>query len=228
MARPLRIEFEDALYHLCARGNERQRIFRDERDRAQFAELLERSRARYRVAVLAFVLMGNHFHLIAQTHRPNLARWMHWLMVSYSVYFNWRHQRSGHLFQGRYKSFLVESDSGDYLVSLSRYLHLNPVRGRALGAGTPAERRARLRQYRWSSYPGYGGLKRQFRFVQEKRILEQIGGGGQNARRLSYRRYGEGGLLRERERPWGAGEWETVLGSEAFVRRRQKRMQGKE
>ena len=227
MARPLRIEFEGALYHLCARGNERQKIFRDEKDYAQFIELIDCAEARYQVAVLAFVLMGNHFHLIAQTQRANLSRWMHWLMVSYSVYFNWRHQRSGHLFQGRYKSFLVESDSGDYLVSLSRYLHLNPVRGRALGAGTPAERRAGLRQYRWSSYPGYGGLKKQFRFVQEKRILEQMGG-GQSARRLSYRRYVEEGLLREIESPWELVQWQTLLGSESFVRRLQERMQGKE
>src|SRR3954470_1179047 len=100
--------------------------------------------------------MGNHFHFIAQTRRANLSRWMHWLMVSYTVYFNWRHRRSGHLFAGRYKSFLVQSDEGDYPLTLSRYLHLNPVRGKRLGVGTPAERRERLRAYRWSSYPGYG------------------------------------------------------------------------
>jgi putative transposase len=154
MARPLRIEFEDALYHVCARGNERQRIFRDDSDQLQFLELVERSGKRYQVSALAFVLMSNHFHLIARTHRPNLSRWMHWLMVSYTVYFNWRHQRSGHLFQGRYKSFLVESEEGDYFLSLSRYLHRNPVRGRVLGKGTPAQRRERLRRYRWSSYAG--------------------------------------------------------------------------
>jgi len=227
MARPLRIEFEDALYHLCGRGNERQKIFRDERDHAQFIELLDRSRARYDVAVLAFVLMGNHFHLIAQTQRPNLSRWMHWLIVSYTVYFNWRHHRSGHLFQGRYKSFLVEGGRGDYLLSLSRYLHLNPVRGRALGRRTPAERRERLRQYRWSSYPGYAGLKRQFSFVEENRILQQMGG-GQNKRRLGYRRYVEEGLLREVESPWAMIQWQTVLGSESFVRKLQDRLKGRE
>jgi len=227
MARPLRIEFEGALYHLCARGNERQKIFRDDKDHVQFIELLERSRARYEVAILAFVLMGNHFHLIAETQRPNLSRWMHWLMVSYTVHFNWRHHRSGHLFQGRYKSFLVEGGRGDYLLSLSRYLHLNPVRGRVLGRRTPAERRERLRQYRWSSYSGYAGLKRQFNFVQEKRILQQLGRGHNNGR-LCYRRYVEEGLLREIESPWAMIQWQTVLGSESFVRRLQDRIKGRE
>ena len=103
MARPLRIEFENALYHVCSRGNERQKIFRDESDRLEFLKVLERSCSRYQVSVLAFVLMSNHFHLIARTQRANLSRWMHWLMVSYSVYFNWRHHRSGHLFQAERK-----------------------------------------------------------------------------------------------------------------------------
>lgn len=80
MARALRIEFEDAIYHVCARGNERQKVFRDDRDREQFLRLLERSRERYAVSVLGFVLLPNHFHLIAQTHQANLSRWMHWLM----------------------------------------------------------------------------------------------------------------------------------------------------
>ncbi len=120
MARPLRIEFEGAIYHLCARGNERRKVFRDERDRVQFLELLEGSAERYQVSVLAFVLMGNHFHLVAQTRRANLSRWMHWLMVSYTVYFNRRHRRSGHLFQGRYKGFVVGAGKEHYLLGLSR------------------------------------------------------------------------------------------------------------
>jgi REP element-mobilizing transposase RayT len=78
MVRPLRIEFEDAIYHLCARGNGRQSIFHGERDRACFVELLRESARRFEAAILCFVSMGNHFHLVAQTHRPNLRRWMHW------------------------------------------------------------------------------------------------------------------------------------------------------
>ncbi len=227
MARPLRIEFEDALYHLCARGNERQKIFRDEGDHKHFLELLERSCARYDVSFLGFVLMGNHFHLIAQTRRANLSRWMHWLMVSYTVYFNWRHRRSGHLFQGRFKSFLVESDQGDYLLGLSRYVHLNPVRGKMLGRGTPAERRERLRSYRWSSYPGYAGLRKQFKFLEETPILGEMAGSGRS-RRLFYRRFVEEGLLREIESPSEMIQWQMVLGSEAFARRIRDRLRGKE
>jgi REP element-mobilizing transposase RayT len=121
MARPLRVEFENAIYHLCARGNAGQMVFCDERDYARFLKLLGESAQRFEAAILCFVLMGNHFHLVAQTHRPNLRRWMHWLLVSYTVYFNRRHRSSGHLFQGRYKSFLVQE--GDYLVHISRYLN---------------------------------------------------------------------------------------------------------
>ncbi len=150
MARPLRVEFEDAIYHLCARGNARQRIFHDERDRTRLVDLFEESARRFEVAILCFVLMGNHFHLVAQTRRPNLRRWMHWLLVSYTVFFNRRHRSSGHLFQGRYKSFLVQE--GEYLLGLSRYVHLNPVRGVSLGRGTPMQRRKRLRDFNWSSY----------------------------------------------------------------------------
>src|SRR6266851_3458446 len=158
MARPLRIEFADAIYHVCARGNAREQIFADEKDRTRFVQFLVESGRRFDVAILAFVLMGNHFHLIAQTLRPNLSRWMHWLSTCYTIFFNKRHRRSGHLFQGRYKSFVVEESK--YLLSLSRYIHLNPVRGLSSGKGNPMQRRKRLRNFKWSSYPGYAGLAR--------------------------------------------------------------------
>src|SRR5256885_15181171 len=80
MARPLRVEFADAIYHLCTRGNARQRIFWDDRDRGRFVELLTESARRFGVSIFCFVLMENHAHLVAQTHRPNLSRWMHWLV----------------------------------------------------------------------------------------------------------------------------------------------------
>jgi REP element-mobilizing transposase RayT len=221
MARPLRIEFEDAIYHVTARGNERQRVFRAAGDRKQFLSLLARSCERFEVSLLVFVLMGNHFHLVAQTHRGNLSRWMHWLMVSYTTWFNWRHDRSGHLFQGRYKSFLVEE--GEYLLALSRYLHLNPVRGKVLGRGSPAERRKRLRGYVWSSYGGYAGMGEQLAFVQEEMVLGEMGG-LRRGRALRYRRFVEEGLLREMASPLEAVQWQAVLGSENFARRIQDRM----
>jgi putative transposase len=224
VARALRIEFQDALYHVGARGNERQQIFRDDRDRKQFLILLELSSERYEICLQAFVLLPNHFHLVAGTPRGNLSRWMHWLLVSYTVYFNWRHHRSGHLFQGRYKSFLVESGRGSYLLTLSRYIHLNPVRGVRLGEGTPAERRKRLREFPWSSYPGYAGLRKQWSFVQEKPVLEQIGR-SKRQDKIRYRRYVEEGLLQEIESPWERIKWQSALGSESFLRRIQDRMQ---
>src|SRR5437667_11054517 len=223
MARPLRVEFEDAIYHLGARGNARQAIFRDERDCARFLELLGESVERFEAAILCFVLMGNHFHLVAQTHRANLRRWMHWLLVSYTVYFNRRHRSSGHLFQGRYKCFLVQE--GDYLLGLSRYIHLNPVRGMSLGKGTPTERRKRLRAFRWSSYPGYAGLKEPYPFVKEEMVLGELGG-ARKGERLRYRRLVEEGLVREVENPFEAVRWQAVLGNESFVQKLRDRLKG--
>ena len=103
MARPLRLQFEGALYHLTGRGNRRERIVGDEKDCARFLELRGGSLGRFRVSLHALVLMGNHYHLLAETELPNLGRWMHWLVTSDTVYFNRRHKRVGHLFQGRYK-----------------------------------------------------------------------------------------------------------------------------
>ena len=223
MARPLRVEFEDAIYHLCARGNARQAIFHDEEDCARFLELLSESARRFDGAILCFVLMGNHFHLVAQTHRPNLRRWMHWLLVSYTVYFNRRHHSSGHLFQGRYKSFLVQE--GDYLLGLSRYVHLNPVRGVSLGRGTPSGRRKRLRSFKWSSYRGYAGLSAAFDFVQESMVLGELRG-PRRAERLRYRRFVEEGLLREIDNPFEAVQWQAVLGNESFVQKLRDRVKG--
>jgi putative transposase len=223
VARALRIQFEGAIYHLLARGNARQRIFASDQDRTRFLGFLSQSAERFDVAVQAFVLMPNHFHLLAQTRRENLSRWMHWLMVSYTIYFNWRHGRSGHLFQGRYKSFLVEA--GEYLLGLSRYLHLNPVRGSVLGRGTPVERRRRLRDFRWSSYRGYAGLEKPWAFVEETMVLGELGGTRQGTR-LRYRRFVEEGLLREIESPFEAVQWQTALGSETFAQQVRDRMHG--
>ena len=216
MARPLRVEFERALYHLTGRGNAGQRIFADDKDCARFVELLAQSLERYDVALHGYVLMGNHYHLIAETRRANLGRWMHWLSTAYTVYFNRRHRLVGHLFQGRYKSIVVEAEG--YLLSLSRYAHLNPVRGKLIGRGDPVERRKRLRQWRWSSYRGYSGLAKPEPWVEQERVLGEIGG-KPNERRLRYRRFVEEGLLREIESPLEAVQWQTALGREYFLQR---------
>jgi putative transposase len=201
---------------VTARGNTRQKLFWDEKDCAKFVELLVKSLTRYHVALYAYVLMGNHYHLIAETRRANLGRWMHWLSTAYTVYFNWRHRRVGHLFQGRYKSIVVEAEG--YLLTLSRYVHLNPVRGQVIGKGSPVERRKRLRQWRWSSYLGYSGLARSEPWVQQERILGELGCPGKGAR-LRYRRFVEEGLVREIASPLEAVQWQTALGRETFLQR---------
>src|SRR5687768_15876091 len=165
MARPLRIERAGAWYHLTARGNERQPIFHDPRDYQHFCELLAEVVARFRWRLHAYVLMKNHFHLMIETRDANLSRSMQWLSVSYTIWFNRRHARAGHLFQGRFKSIIVEPAA--WAVELSRYVHLNPVRIKSLGlsksdraqARTPggaapdrelvARRLETLRQFRW-------------------------------------------------------------------------------
>jgi len=216
MARPLRLEFEGALYHLTGRGNARQRILGDQKDCAKFSQLLRESLQRYDVSLHGYVLMGNHYHLIAETRRANLGRWMHWLTTAYSVYFNRRHRQVGHLFQGRYKSIVVEAEG--YLLSLSRYVHLNPVRGKIVGRGNPVERRRRLRNWCWSSYREYSGLAKAQPWVTQERVLGEIAGAAK-ARRLRYRRFVEEGLLREIESPLEAVQWQTALGRENFLQR---------
>lgn len=148
MARPLRIEFAGALYHVTSRGNERRPIFRSDRDRRTFLTLLEQAAKRFRWSVTAYVLMTNHFHLVIQTQDPNLSRGMQWLNGTYAAWFNHRHQRAGHLFQGRFHAFLVEKEA--YFAELLRYVVLNPVRAKMV---------ERPEDYRWSSYRATAGLE---------------------------------------------------------------------
>ena len=153
MARPLRIQFENAYYHLTCRGNARQAIFANDTDYAAFLDLLERSGDIYQVDIFAYVLMTNHFHLLVKTPLANLQEFMRHFNISYTSYFNRTHHKTGHLYQGRYKSFLIDADS--YLQEVSRYIHLNPVRVKEKTKLTVDEKKRYLKQYRWSSYPGY-------------------------------------------------------------------------
>jgi putative transposase len=152
---------------LAQNGDRREEIFRDDRDRSKFLGYLAEGAERYRIKVYCYVLMENHFHLVVMTPEGNLSQWMHQLKTAYTVYFNRRHQVVGHLFQGRFKSTVIEAEK--YLLGVSRYLHLNSVRGVVLGQGTPMERRKRLREYRWSSYRGYAGLEKMKSFLDVNR-----------------------------------------------------------
>ncbi len=140
MSRPLRLEFEGALYHVLARGNDRRDVFRDDRDRERYLERLRHYRERFGFRILAYCLMSNYVHLVLEAGRTPLSRVMLGLQGSYTQWFNRRHRRSGHLFQGRYKAFLVEQD--EYVKALVRYVHENPVMARIV---------EKAEQYRWSS-----------------------------------------------------------------------------
>ncbi|MBI4658073.1 MAG: transposase [Verrucomicrobia bacterium] len=148
MARRLRVQFPGAIYHLMNRGDRREDIFRDDQDRHRFLETLGEACAKTGWRVHAFCLMRNHFHLVVETPQPNLAVGMKWLLGTYTSRFNRRHQGSGHLFSGRYKSLLVGGEGG-YLRTVCDYVHLNPVRAKLLRAEEP------LRHYVWSSFPAY-------------------------------------------------------------------------
>jgi len=126
VARPLRIEYEGAFYHVTARGNERKEIFFAGHDYAKFMDYLRETRDRYHFLLHCYVLMPNHYHLLIETPEGNISQVMHRLNASYTGYINRTRQRTGHLFQGRYKAILVDRDN--YLLELSRYVHLNPVR----------------------------------------------------------------------------------------------------
>jgi REP element-mobilizing transposase RayT len=144
MARRPRVEFAGAFYHVICRGNQRQRIFRDDHDRKRYLELLAKLKQAYGFRVHAYVLMENHVHLLLEAGEIPLSRVMQRFGSGYTQYFNWRHKLVGHLFQGRYKAILCDKDS--YLLELSRYLHLNPVRAKVVK--DPGE-------YVWSSYRSY-------------------------------------------------------------------------
>jgi REP element-mobilizing transposase RayT len=147
------LEYAGAIYHVMSRGNERRAVFRTDQDRRRFLKKLGQIAEEHHVEVYAYVLMGNHYHLLLFTPRGNLSAFMQQLNTSYTMYFNRCHSRIGHLFSGRYKAKIVEG--GDYLLRLTRYIHLNPVKKLPHKNLPQAERAAYLEAYRWSSYRSY-------------------------------------------------------------------------
>lgn len=205
MARPLRIQYAGALYHVISRGNERKPIVRDRADREQRLDWLRRTVETYGWRLYAFALMTNHEHLFLQTPEPNLAAGMQYLNGSYTGYFNRRHRRSGHLFQGRYRGHLIEEE-GHYL-EVSRYIHLNPVRARA--ADQPEK-------WPWSSYPGYRWARRTLPWVTYDRVLGEFGRSAGESRR-AYARFVRAGLAERKKSPFAGAVGGLLLGSAEFV-----------
>jgi putative transposase len=214
MARPLRIEYPGATYHVVTRGNNRQAIFYDDRDRmAYLGKLIHYCREK-EVHLLCYCLLSNHVHLLLETPQGNLSRMMQAFQTSYTVSWNRQHQRTGHVFEQRYKAFLVDKDN--YLLQVSRYIHLNPV-----AAGIVE----RPQDYRWSSYRAYlrarntAGLRREL-------ILGHFG--GQPEEKIGrYREFVEGALRREEVGVELPIVKQAFVGDEAFAERAwRKVMQG--
>jgi len=205
MGRPLRIEYPGAFYHITSRGNERKPIFRIKRDYERFLGYLESATERYGAQIHCFCLMHNHYHLLLEIPRGNLRQILHHLNTSYTNYFNARSGRVGHLFQGRYRSILVEKDI--YALELSRYIHLNPVRASLVKHPLG---------YPWSSYLAYTGMKKEWDWLKMDFILSQFSRDKKKARN-KYRSYVEEGIVKPIEDPLKRVVASTLLGSERFV-----------
>jgi len=203
MARPLRIEFSGALYHITSRGNDRNPIYCDDVDRLHFLEQLTRCCNRYSWLCHAYCLMTNHYHLLVETQEPTLSKGMKYLNGSYTQCFNKRHARTGHLFQGRFKSVLVDSDA--YLLELARYIVLNPVRAQMVYSAE---------DWSWSSYRGTAGMTQGHACLTIDWVLA---GFGSNKRQAceQYRDFVASG--KGQPSPWESLKNQVYLGSDRFV-----------
>jgi putative transposase len=172
MARPLRLSFENAVYHITARGNRGENIFYNDDDRKIFLDKIKDTCLKYSFVCFAYCLMDNHYHLFLKTLLPNISEGMHYLNTSYANWFKARHKIVGVVFQGRYKSLIVDENS--YGVNLSAYIHLNPYRAGIV---------KKLREYTWSSYPNYVNEGKTPVILDTSLILEQFDNDIEMARR---------------------------------------------
>lgn len=202
MARAWRIEYEGALYHVLSRGNDKQDIFLIDQDRRSLLRTLGQMSERFDVDIFVYVLMGNHYHLLLRTNKANLSKSMQWLGTAYTTRFNVRHSRNGHLFQGRYKSIIVENDS--YLLQLSYYIHRNPLRAGSV---------KRLIDYRWSSYPAYAYNRGQPEWLNTVLILSQFNAADKHrSYRENIQKYSD-----EKRRIWEDVRQGLFYGTQAFT-----------
>ena len=203
MARPLRIEYEGAVYHITSRGNGGERIFRDEEDRKNMLATIKKVRDRYNWLCHAYCLMDTHYHLIIETPEGNLSGGMRQLNGVYTQMFNRKHKRAGHIFQGRYKAILIQKES--HLLEVCRHVVLNPVRA---GIAKKAD------EWKWSSYRGTGGQRKPHPCLITDWVLGQFGKtkGQAQKKYKEFVRAGIGG-----ERIWKQVRGQSILGKEDFA-----------
>src|SRR5579862_2372627 len=217
MPRAPRIEFGGAIYHVMNRGDHLEAIFRDDRDRQRFLETLSEGCESAGWMIHSFVFMPNHYHLLIETPRPTLVKGMQWLNATYTQRFNSRHRTRGHLFQGRYKALLVDDQSPGYLLTVSDYIHLNPIRARLLPTAEE------LLRYPWCSAAWLAGTRRgRPDWLRRERLYGELGldqchaKAQRNYRDYLTRRAGEVEGLAERWKPIRRG-W--CFGSDGFTAR---------
>jgi len=203
MARPLRIEFPGALYHVTSRGDRREPIFDDDHDRETFLDILASVAKRHHLLCHAYCLMDNHYHLLIETPGGNLSSGMRQLNGVYTQRYNRIHHTVGHLLQGRFKAIVVEKDS--YLLGVSRYIVLNPVRAKVVSS--PGE-------WKWSSFRATAGLERPREFLSIDWVLSQFHHNAREAQNL-YREFVISGM--EKESPWRELKGRIILGRDGFV-----------
>lgn len=204
MARPLRVEYEGAVYHVTSRGNAREPIYQTDKDRLRFLKILGDVIDRFHWICHAYCLMQNHFHLLIETPEADLSRGMQLLNGVYTQWFNQTHRRVGHLYQGRFKAILVEKEA--YLLELARYIVLNPVRAGITKKAT---------DWPWSSYRATSGQTKGPDWLTVDWLLSQFGSTRRPAA-IAYQRFVEQGTgcdVREEMK----GGW--ILGSDEFVSR---------
>jgi len=196
MARKLRIEYDGAIYHVTCRmlGNTYSKLFIDDADRHRFVKSLAERVKQYNIRLYMYVLMSNHFHLVFETPMGNCSKFMQSLSTSYTVYYNLRHNRHGHLLDGRYKAKLVDGD--DYLSALSRYVHLNPIKVLSMREKTISERLDDLNQYTWSSYQGYINKSARQEFVDYMPVLASMPG-KKSGWEANYKKFVESGIAED-------------------------------
>lgn len=200
MARPLRIEFEGAWYHVLNRGAARRDVFVSDGQRYRFLELLGDLASRFEIETHAYCLMNNHYHLLLHTPRGNLGRGMRHLNGVYTQHFNRDQHRDGPLFRGRYKAILVDADA--YLLHLSSYIHRNPIEAGMVD---------RLEKYRWSSYPDYVGRRKPTPWLYRDMVYSMLGG-----KAGRYRSFVEQGTDEGLQRFYGGKYLSPILGRDDF------------